>query len=226
MNGARREAGFTLLELLVAMTVLGVLTALLASGLSFGTRIWERERDQLAASSDLQLVQDVLRRMLSQAIPLALPSEAGGEQASSFLGTGSSIEFFGPPPAQSVVGGVYAYRLLIRPGPDGTKLELEWRLQPPQGTRSRVRLTNAEPEEAERMLADHQVVLLERLGSAEFEFYGRAAGGGDTATWRREWRETTGLPQLVRLKVGFPPGDPRIWPELTIAPRVAFEDSE
>ena len=37
-------AGFTLVELLVAMTLLGFLTVLLFGGLRFGTRAWEDRR--------------------------------------------------------------------------------------------------------------------------------------------------------------------------------------
>ncbi|MGZ9034625.1 MAG: PulJ/GspJ family protein, partial [Rhodospirillales bacterium] len=62
MRGPKTAAGFTLLELLVAMTVLGVLTGLLATGLSFGARIWEREQTQLEQWAELQMVHDVIRR--------------------------------------------------------------------------------------------------------------------------------------------------------------------
>lgn len=219
------EAGFTLLELLVAMTVLGVLTGLLASGLSFGTRVWERERTQLDATSELQLVQDVLRRVLAQAIPLSSPAEAGTTQEPSFVGTESSVDFLGPPPAQSLTGGIYAYRLLSRAEGDGERLVLQWRLRPPQGTEARTRVTNAPAEEQDKLLAEHEVVLLDALGRVEFAFFG-ANEEGSSATWRDNWRNATKPPQLVRLKVDFRPGDRRIWPELLIAPRIAFESSE
>ncbi|HYN38146.1 MAG TPA: type II secretion system protein, partial [Rhodospirillales bacterium] len=171
MNRDRRDAGFTLLELLVAMTVLGVLTALLASGLNFGTRVWERERTQLDAASELQLVQDVLRRMIAQAIPLPPPTDGNaGAPESSFVGTDTSVRFLGPPPAQSLAGGIYAYRLQTSPHDGGVRLELEWRLLPPKMTKARPRVSNAAPEEADRLLSDQQVILLDHLSSAEFSF--------------------------------------------------------
>jgi general secretion pathway protein J len=136
----RRAAGFTLLELLVAMTVLGVLTGLLATGLSFGTRVWEREHNQLEEWAELQMVQDVIRRTLGEAWPLDAPTSAGTEDGTGgieFVGTETSVEFVGPPPAQSLVGGVYQYGLLSRSGPGGVSLVLTWRLRDPEATQQK-----------------------------------------------------------------------------------------
>ena len=220
MTGRRRQAGFTLLELLVAMTVLGVLTGLLASGLGFGSRVWERERNQLDMSAEMQLVQDVLRRMLAQAMPLSAPPDNSGTQEAAFVGHENAIEFLGPPPAQSLVGGIYAYRLAAEPGTGGTRLVLEWRIRPPQPSRVRTRVTNAEPAEQDKLQASHEVVLLDHLGGAEFAFFGPPEDGGKS-TWRNDWQNATTLPQLVRVKVDFRQGDGRRWPELLVEPRIA-----
>jgi general secretion pathway protein J len=225
VSSRRHDAGFTLLELLVAMTVLGVLTGLLASGLSFGTRIWERERNQLDATSELQLVQDVLRRMLTQALPLSAPSETSRPEESPFVGSSNSIEFLGPPPAQSLAGGVYGYRLSTRIDPEGMRLVLEWWLRPPQGTKVRTKVTNAALGERDRLLGEHEVILLDALSNVEFAFFG-ASEDGSTTTWRNEWHDATKLPQLVRLKISFRPGDRRIWPDLLVAPRITLETNE
>jgi general secretion pathway protein J len=225
VSGRRHDAGFTLLELLVAMTVLGVLTGLLASGLSFGTRVWERERNQLDATSELQLVQDVLRRILTQALPLSAPPEASRPEESPFTGSSNSIEFLGPPPAQSLAGGVYTYRLSTRVDAERTRLVLEWRLRPPQGSKVRAQVTNAALGERERLLGEHEVILLDTLSNAEFAFFG-ASEDGSTATWRDDWHDATKLPQLVRLKISFRPGDRRTWPDLLVAPRITLESNE
>lgn len=225
MRGRRRQAGFTLLELLVAMTVLGVLTGLLASGLGFGARVWERERGQLDMSAEMQLVQDVLRRMLAQAMPLSAPPEDGGTQEASFVGRENAIEFLGPPPAQSLAGGIYAYRLATEPATGGERLILEWRIKPPQPSRARLRVTNAEPAEQEKLQARHEIVLLDHLGGAKFAFYGPPEDGGKP-TWRNDWQNATTLPQLVRVHVDFHQNDSRRWPELLVEPRIAALTSE
>src|SRR5687767_13926988 len=109
MRGPKTAAGFTLLELLVAMTVLGVLTGLLATGLSFGARIWEREQTQLEQWAELQMVHDVIRRTVGEAWPLSVPTETGTSPPAAFVGSSTSLAFLGPPPAQSLAGGIYHY---------------------------------------------------------------------------------------------------------------------
>jgi general secretion pathway protein J len=216
-----REAGFTLLELLVAITVLGLLTGLLASGLGFGARVWERERRQLDQWSELQTVQELVRRMLSEAVPLAGTASSGGQQSGAFLGSEDEVKFVGPPPAQSLVGGIYQYGLASRLEPDGTRLVLTWRLRTPEGPKRRRRVSNDEPEgmDMEQLQEGDEVVLAERLASVRFSFFG-AEEQGSAARWRDRWQDPTRLPLLIRLAIAFPPGDRRVWPELTIAPRI------
>jgi general secretion pathway protein J len=213
-----RAAGFTLLELLVAMTVLGVLTGLLATGLSFGTRIWERQQKQLAQWADLQMVQNVIRRTLGEAWPLNVPSATGTESI-AFVGTDTSIEFLGPPPAQSLVGGVYQYGLLSRAGPGGVSLVLTWRLRSPVGTQENSKRRNSPRARQNETAEGKEVVLVDRLANAEFSYFG--AGEEEVKPrWRARWQDASKLPLLIRLQVTFPPGDRRRWPELVVAPAI------
>ena len=67
MSTARAGQGFTLLELLVAITLLGLLMAALLGGLRLGARVWETGEDRLDASARIQVVQDFLRQRLAEA---------------------------------------------------------------------------------------------------------------------------------------------------------------
>src|SRR5262249_39525829 len=42
--------------------------------------------------------------------------------------------------------------------------------------------------------------------------------------WQTEWASQTDLPLLVRVRLRFPRGDPHIWPELYVRPRISAEN--
>jgi general secretion pathway protein J len=218
MRKRRASGGFTLLELLVAMTVLGVLTALLAGGLRFGTRVWEREQNQLDQWAELEIVQDVIRRLVGQAL-LINDTAKTGAQSGAFVGLEDSIRFLGPPPAQSLVGGIYQYELFGRTDPDGQRLVLNWRLRLPEGEVPKARVTNAAPDEIEKMQAGRDVVLADHVASVAFSYFG-TSDDGTAASWRGRWDDASKLPSLVRMTVTFPPGDRRSWPDLIVVPQI------
>lgn len=59
--------------------------------------------------------------------------------------------------------------------------------------------------------------LLRHAQSVQFAYL------GSDGAWRNSWHGQTDLPALVRLRVIFPAGDARVWPELFLAPRISAE---
>jgi general secretion pathway protein J len=218
-------AGFTLLELLVAMTVLAVLTGLLATSVSFGARIWEREQTQLEQWAELQMVQDVIRRTLGEAWPLSMPTGTETQNA-EFVGGRTSINFFGPPPAQSLVGGVYQYSLFSRAGPQGVSLVLTWWLRGPEGTQRAVRRERIRLKRRDDTIDVKEVILVDQLIGVEFSYFG-SSDGDDQAEprWLDRWQGAK-LPLLVRMHIQFPAGDRRRWPDFLVAPAITGAPNE
>lgn len=64
-----RRAGFTLVELLVALVVLGLVMAGLSQGLRFGLQAWDRAATMMEAGNSLDAVDRTLRRMVAQMHP-------------------------------------------------------------------------------------------------------------------------------------------------------------
>jgi len=207
MNEAPRGArGFTLLELLIAMTLLGLLAGLLFGGLSFGVRVWEKGDAELEEMAELQIAQGLIGRLISETL-LSDLVEGEDEDAAIFEGTADALRFVGPAPAQSLPGGLY--RLSIRADDvfGKSRLVMTWRLLDPD---------EREPADGNE---ENVVVLVENIADVSFGFFGAADEDLDgDPRWRDRWEGMPGLPLLVRINVTFPDGDRRIWPELVVAP--------
>lgn len=66
-------------------------------------------------------------------------------------------------------------------------------------------------------LGRNEAVLLDGVAGTELSY--RTPEGA----WQDDWTGETDLPALVRIRVTFPPGDARAWPELLVAPRISAE---
>ena len=187
----KRDAGFTLLEILVALSVLGFLVLGLGQGVRFGLLAWDRQTRVIGVRSDLDAIDRLLRRLIEQMDPGTQrdpPRIAGSARSLTFrtdLGPAA-----GPLEARDADIGVSveAGRLLLR-----------WR-----------RHTQGRPFAA--LPAPQEVEILRSVAALEIGYW----GVGDAA-WRAEWSGAS-LPALVRLRLRFAEGDHRRWPDIIAAP--------
>jgi general secretion pathway protein J len=69
-----------------------------------------------------------------------------------------------------------------------------------------------------------RVVLVRGVGSLDVAYFGpdvQTAG----ATWASHWQQQPAPPQLVRIRLGFPPKDRRQWPTLLIRPGATIDSA-
>lgn len=191
--------GFTLLELLIAMSLLGLIFAALTGGLRFGTVAWQTTAERLAQSDDLQLVYRTLRRQISTSLdaPGGLLSD---RQEGSFDGRRDRLSFIGTAPAQAMTPGLFHLTLVLAPDAGGQALALRW--QRLEKTTANAGADNLEP-------------LLRGLRSIQFSYFGEPEGGG-TARWVDEWRDNKLPPRLVRIIVDFVDRGRTPWPAIII----------
>lgn len=200
--------GFTLVELLVVMTLLGLIATALFGGLRFGVRAWETGGARSAAFAEIEIAQSLLRRLLEQS--LSLEDEEG---FSTFLGEKDRVQFTAPAPAQFSLGGIYLFELVTEADEEHRKLVLRWELY---------RTENLE-EPFENEDTTDQRTLIHNVEEIEFGYYGEPEENDrDDAKWHDTWEEANLPPGLVSVKLELAKQDPRDWPELRVAPKTGF----
>lgn len=189
-------AGFTLVELLVALSLIAILSTLVLGGLRFGARSWEAVVAETETRDRVAAVHRFLRARLGG---IARAGQAGvWLHAPEVEGGADEIAFSGPWHTAYGYGGLYRFRLWQAEG----ALRLAWRpLAPGAGSAT----------EGERVILDG----VASLGIAYYERPTPERAGG----WRRTWRERPAAPPLVRVDVGFDGtgrGSDRVWPPLVV----------
>lgn len=87
----RRDAGFTLLEMLVALVVFGLVMAGVAQSFRFGLAAWRQGPARTAEPENLAAMDAALARMIAQAQPGSITGEAGRFAFTTTLPAGAGL---------------------------------------------------------------------------------------------------------------------------------------
>jgi hypothetical protein len=90
-------SGSTLLELLVVITILGLILAALSNGVHFAGQAWQSQERRSARQGDLDAVQNLLRNLIVS--------------GTAFEGNGTSLRFVSELPEALARGGLYEVEL-------------------------------------------------------------------------------------------------------------------
>lgn len=207
LTTGRRSAGFTLVELLLAITLMSILLGLTYSGLRAATRSSQSGEKLLAAGGELRAAHQFIRRQLNQMLPLSYAETDDTEAVRIvFEGDANHIEYVAPMPGYLGSGGPQVQVLeVVDDGDGGFVVQFSHALL--QGF-TEDRLQDRDP-----------VLLLEGVKSAGFEFLGKDEEGELTG-WTTSWDQPEQLPVAVRFNVEFKEGLNLHWPELAAGVRV------
>jgi general secretion pathway protein J len=201
----RAQAGFTLVETLVAIALLSLLTAALTASLRFGLDAWAKGTAHSDQLSRTLTVQGLLRRTLQEAYPYFVFNDPAC-QCVDFDGARDALMFLAYAPAALGGSGRSRFRLSV------TRHE---------GLSDLVMTSQAELA-AGGSPSSEEKTLLAGAASVEFSYFGRLRTESG-AKWHDQWSRQTVLPQLLRIQVRFAEGDARRWPALVIAPRIIVD---
>lgn len=183
----RRAAGFTLLEVLLALSIGALVLVAAFGGLQLGMRAWSAGAAEGERLEMQQAVLDWITRQLGAARPLPLEPGSGQRARPVFDGRPDGVRFVAPLAAQFGPPGLRLVSLTAGPGDDGgLHLLLEYPLWGQHATR----------------ISDHERRMLteQPFASARFAYYGRKVRDG-AADWHADWRDMAFLPQAVRIEL-------------------------
>lgn len=185
MRAARRAAGFTLLEILLALVLLAFVMLGVWGALRGAARVTRGADAVMAQSERVRTVQQFLRRYVAVAGPQPWVTE-DGTRARMFEGDARSMDYVAPLPVQSGHAGLYLQRVSLEKSATGG-MALWLAYQP---------YTGDAPARAEPV----RHLLLANLRGGKFQYLA-AAAFGKPAAWRDDWTAVNGLPLAVRIRL-------------------------
>lgn len=177
------KAGFTLIEMLIAVTLMAFIALIIAGGLQFGVRAWRSAQARSDDAAQTIAVHDALERLIGQA-QAAYTNDDLTDPTLTFTGEQDQLSLTSPLP-DAIEPGIMAIQFLsVRQTERGPALTLAWRLDLPG--------SEEQPEQVSALLEHASALGLQYWGTIE----------PDTApAWHSTWRGQPRLPGLVRLTI-------------------------
>jgi general secretion pathway protein J len=178
--------GFTLLELLLAMTALALVTTICYAAFNLGIRAMQAGEVAVVTAQRLRVASDVIIRQLKSAVPYAVRNE--DEDVYPFIfGTATSLTFI---TTAGLSGGGGLTRVTYRLEGQPPRLVME---ESPYLSPDSLGQKDAVDKPGER-----STVLLENLESIKFEYM---MNDGAETEWRGDWNghDEETMPAAVRI---------------------------
>ncbi|MCH7696441.1 MAG: prepilin-type N-terminal cleavage/methylation domain-containing protein [Proteobacteria bacterium] len=198
----QQVTGFTLVEILIAMTLFSFTLVLIFSALYSTSRTWQISNRQIDTNDEQRLELAFIRKQISQAIPLNLID--GKENQLLFKGETDAIHFTSSLPAHRGGGGLYFLSLLMSGNNAHQDLTLHYQPVRPDSDL----FNNPDSEEVQTMS------LIKNIEDVEFFYYGNQAND-DEPRWYSQWDIKDKLPELVKVQITSV-DNKQYWPALVI----------
>lgn len=191
----KRAAGFTLIELVLALTLLATMMLLLYTGLSFALRSWDAGDAVGRAAADRRMGEAFLRRELGELFPMRFKDST--KLRFAFEGTRDQLRFVSARPAGIQLGGLSLV---------GFTAEGDAR----RGERHLVMRRAMPDDNADGfgpLDASETTIVVAGVDSVRFEYFG-AENDFTDPKWMDEWTYPARIPQLVRVHIRRADGEP------------------
>ncbi len=185
----RAQGGFTLIELVVAMVLLGTMMVLLYSGITFALRSWDAGDANGRLTADRRIGENFLRREVAETFPMRWKDPAMLRFA--FDGESDVLRFVSSRPAGISQGGLALVAVDVEPDP-----------KKPRARNLVMRRSLADADAADFSALDRAEpsILVEDVDSVEFSYFGSDNDFSDPR-WTGKWTVPSRMPAMVRVRI-------------------------
>jgi general secretion pathway protein J len=201
-SSPRRAAGFTLVEVIVALAIFALLVSVMYGALSGVTRAYDAAEEAVEQGSRERIGIGFITSLLERAYPLALAD--GSSWIARFHGESGRLGFVADLPGYVGQAGMHEVWLQVGEREGAPALWLLWRPM----------MIDADAEEVTGEYQER--VLIEDIKALQARYYG-ASGDEADAQWQEEWIGQQRIPSLIELTL-VDAGE-KDWPVLRIRPR-------
>ena len=188
MRRRNSAAGFTLIELVLALALLGAMMVLLYSGLAFALRSWDAGEVNGRRTADRRIGENFLRREMAELFPMRFKDAMAVKVA--FEGGAQRWRFVSSRAPGITRGGLSLVGVEVESGATSRERNLVMRRAMP------------DDEAKDFGPLDHaeRTVLIEDVESVRFDYFGTESDFTEPK-WYDAWPYTERIPRLVRLRI-------------------------
>jgi general secretion pathway protein J len=194
------SAGFTLIEVLIAMTLLGIMVVLLFSSMKICADSWQKGEDKITEVNDVAVVYQFFQHHLSTAKPLWDDfSDENKIKVFAFQGKKQELQFVSSFPASAKKSGLQLFSLkLIN---EGNEQLIQVSIKP------------FFPSAENEAWREEEVTLLRHVRNFSLSYFGTDDPQAE-GMWQEDWLGQESQPRLVKINIAR--DDDSFWPEMFV----------
>ena len=200
MNRAR---AFTLIEVLIAMSLLSLMMLLLFGSLHIGAKSWQQGEENMAMTNEIAVVQQFFTIHLANALPEWNDFDPEKERVFAFQGKKNALQFVGAFPASAERNGLQLFHIALK--------------EEHQKKAVTVSVSPFFPLAENETPLEDEVELIANVKQFELAYYGLNDETGENQ-WQNEWLNKDQHPRLVKISLEREEG--RWMPDIIVALRV------